>query len=56
MLGYVAINHVYFFKKFSFFIYSKERPAKTKFFPPKLRAVLVTFESLENVIVDSAQC
>ena len=34
----------------------KERPAKTKLFPAKLSAVLVTFGCLENLIVDSAQC
>ena len=39
---------------FSFFIQVKDRPAKTKLFPAKLRAVLVTFGSSENLIVDSA--
>ena len=34
----------------------KERPPKTKLFPAKLRAVLVTFGFSENLIVDSAQC
>ena len=37
-----------FFKIFSFFIQSKERPAKTKLFPAKLRAVLDTFGSAVN--------
>ena len=34
----------------------KERPAKTKLFLAKLRAVLVTFGFSKNLIVDSAQC
>ena len=55
MLGYVAIFHVYFSIFFSFFIQSKERPSRTKLFPAKRIAVLVTFGSLENVIVYSAQ-
>ena len=42
-----------FFK--SFFIQGKERPAKKKLFPAKLRAVLVTFGSFENEFADSAQ-
>ena len=40
---------------FSFFIQGKERTAKTKLFLAKLCAVLVTFRSLENWSVDSAQ-
>ena len=34
----------------------KERPEQTKLCSAKLRAVLVTFGSSENLIVDSAQC
>ena len=45
-----------FLKFFSFFIHGKERPAKTKLFPAKLCALLVTFGFPENLIVDSAQC
>ena len=43
----------------SFLVYipfkDKERPAKTKLFPAKLCAVLVTFGFLEKLIVHSMQ-
>ena len=47
MLGYVEIVHIYF-KKFNILFEGKERPAKTKLFPAKLRAVLDTFGSAVN--------
>ena len=34
----------------------KDRPEQTKLFPAKLPAVLATFGSSENLIVDSVQC
>ena len=51
MLVYVQIVHIYFFiYKFTILFQGKERPAKTKLMPAKLRAVLVCAES------DSMQC
>ena len=50
MLGYVAIVHIYFGNFFIVFIQGKERPAKTKLFLAKLRTVLITFGSSENLI------
>ena len=59
MLGYVVCNssQIFFFK-FSILIHGKERPAQTKLFPAKLRAVLLldTFGLSENLIVNFAQC
>ena len=48
MLGYVAIVHIYFLLKLYILIEGKERPAKTKLFSAKLRAVLDTFGSAVN--------
>ena len=54
MLGYVAIVHILYMYSILFFlnilIEGKERPAKTKLFPAKLRAVWNCAES------DSKQC
>ena len=49
--------HSTFMDSFLFYIpfKDKERPANKKFFPAKLREVLVTFGFLENLIVDSAK-
>ena len=55
MLGY-STQYTYNLIFFNILIEGKERPAKTKLFPAKLRAVLITFGSSENVIVDSVQC
>ena len=46
MLVFVEIDHIYLKKKFNILFQGKERPAKTKLMPVKLRAVLVGAESL----------
>ena len=58
MLVLVCIVHNTHTDSFLFYIpfKGKERPEQTKLFLAKLRAVLVTFGSSENAIVDSAQC
>ena len=56
MLVFVEIDHIYLKKKFNILFQGKERPAKTKLMPVKLRAVLVTFGFTENGIADSTQC
>ena len=49
MFGYVAILHIWvYLKKFNILIEGKERPAKTKLFPAKLRTELDTFGSAVN--------
>ena len=56
MLVLVSIVHLWiFFLHYSSFK-GKERPELTRLFLAKLCAVLVTFGSSENLIVDSAQC
>ena len=61
ILGFVAIVHIYF-KSFQFFHSRQEKAYKDKIVPAhtlrgvRLRVVLDTFGSSENLIFDAAQC